>query len=530
MPKKSRDRFDSIVIGAGHNGLITAAYLASAGQNVAVFERRGVVGGACCTAPIFKDVSFSLAASWAGMLRREIIEDFELEKRGLELNPCNPQIVSLSPDGNHFVIYLDDKETVENLKENDCPNRKKDAHHFLEFMSYCEELSDTLDEFLTHGDANLSELINSLKDKKQDKSIIDITTQSVSSVLSRYFKSPIVQSTLAMDAIAIRNTSPGYPGTAYHLFYMMTARIGGSRMTWGTSTGGMGKITELLLEVATDKGANVFTDSPVKEIELCEKCVSGVVLEDGRRFLADRVISSADPKTTINKLLPQDEALKPLQEKVAAMNSDGQCTIIHFHLKSLPALKRNQCSLQSPLIHSGMTIIAPDLEYITQAHHEAAIERKIPTNPILTIGVPSIKDKTLVADNSEIMSVLVQFTPYSVCKENPSEARALIIKNVLYVLEKYYVGFESLIKDYVMLTPIEIERLFGMPGGHPEHLEMQFDQLFEERPSQCLMQENGILSGLYLCGAGTHPGGTVTGLPGFRAAKHIVNEVQNTYN
>jgi phytoene dehydrogenase-like protein len=335
-----------------------------------------------------------------------------------------------------------------------------------------------------------------------------------------------VKAAIAFSAIAIANTSPFTPGTAYDLFYMMAAETRGIKKAWGFARGGMGSITSALAGAARSFGVEIRTGCAVDKVIVKNGKVVGVALSDGTEIRGRVVISNADPKNTFLKLVPRGCLDSSFIEQVAGIRMAGTSSVVHLLLDRLPQISGFPNSSSAGVQHRGMIVIAPSLEYLDAAWHDAA-EGKISTRPILTMSMQSVTDDSIAPPGKHLLSIFVQFTPYSLSGMDWESGRDQLFERVIGTIEGYMPNIRDVLDDYVVLSPPDLESRFGITGGHAEHGDMNLDQLFENRPVRGWAHYRTPVQNLYLCGAGSHPGGTVTGAPGFNAAQIVLSDFRS---
>jgi phytoene dehydrogenase-like protein len=517
-------QYDVIVIGAGHNGLVCATYLAKAGLRVLILEEHDMVGGACITEPLFPGCKVSSAACWFGMLRPQIIADLNLYEYGLAPYPMDPQVLALYPDGRHLFMWLDDKKTIEAVSKFAPEYALNDISGLASFNVYADKVLEIISPLFLRPPISQQEISQLFAERNLSHMYEEVFTYSVSDLLDLYFKNEALKAAIAFSASAISNTGPYTPRTAFDLFYMMTAETVGNRKVWGFVRGGMGAVTAALEQAAISNGVQILTNSKVEHILVNSGKAVGVALRDGSEIHASIIVSNADPKRTFLELLPSNQLDIGFTKQVRQIRMAGSSSTVHLLLDGLPQFKGFNGDGEGDQ-HRGMIVIAPSMEYINEAWRDAA-EGRISDHPILTMSMQSVTDESIAPVGKHVLSVFVQFTPYNLAQGNWSANKSTMIQKVLDTIEEYAPNIRDILLESVVFTPVDLENKIGLTGGHAEHGDMIMQQLFENRPLPRWAQYQTPIRGLYLCSAGTHPGGTVTGAPGFNAAHTILDNYE----
>ena len=525
---RSFSKYDVIVIGAGHNGLVTAAYLAKAGKRVLVLERRLQVGGACVTEEVIPGFKISTTSYVCSLLRPEIVEELELKKFGFKLLLRDPSSVSLFPDGDHFYFWRDPKKThaeIKRLSQKDAQIWEK-YHKDLEVIAgFIEPLM--LKPALDPQTRKLGELLALAKmglrlRRTPDvlQALMKIFTLSVKDYLDTYFESEKLKATLATDGVIGAYAGPYTPGTAYVLFHHVMGEAEGVKGAWGYVEGGMGSITQALLKSARRYGAEVITDASVKEVEIEDQKVKGVILEDGREFHASCIVSNADPKRTFLNLISPRYLPSDFLETIQKIKCRGASFKINLALEGLPNWKAIPGEELGPQ-HRGTVHLTPTIDYIEKAWDDAKFGRTS-LKPVIECTLPTSVDRTLAPQGKHILGLFVQYAPYELKETTWEVEKPVFIDRCLTVLEEYAPGIKNKIIGIHALSPKDLESEYAMTGGNIFHGEMSLDQLLFMRPHPKFLRYQTPIHGLYLCGSGTHPGGGVMGSPGYLAAKSIL--------
>jgi phytoene dehydrogenase-like protein len=490
--------YDAIIIGAGHNGLVCAAYLARAGQRVLVLERRHLLGGCAVTEELWPGYKISVASYLVSLLREEIVNDLDLKKFGYHVYPKDPPFFTPFPDGRHLFMWQDPARTISEIAR----FSPRDAAAYPAYDHHIEHLSTLMDGLLLNPPPN-------------DLSVLDdVLEASASDFLDRWFESDEVKVTLATDGVIGANGGPRDRGTAYVLLHHCMGMAAGRRGLWGYVRGGMGALSEAIAASARSCSAEIRTEAPVEKILIRNSAARGVVLQGGEEIEASRVISNLDPKATFLRLVPRQELPEPFVKQI----EDYQCTGPSMKMNlALSALPEFTAFPGAPGPHHHATIhLCPSIDYVERAWQEAR-EGRPSHNPMIEIGIPSVYDPTLAPAGKHVMSIFLQYTPYQLAEGSWDDRREPYSERVLDVIEQYAPNIRKILIHKQVLAPPDLEQRFGITGGNIFHGELIREQLFARRPSYGTPIRN-----LYLCGSGTHPGGGVMGASGHNAAHEIL--------
>ena len=524
-------RYDAIIIGAGHNGLVTACYLAKAGKKVLVLERRGVVGGACVTEEVFPGFKVSTAAYVNSLFRKEIIQDLKLHDHGFALLERNPSSFSPFHDG-RYLMMSGDKEL--NHKEISKFSRK-DAEAYPKYEAMLERVADVLEPTLVQRPPNvlrpgLGDLWRMWKLARAFQAMgtrvteaIEVLTGPARTILDRWFESEQLKATLATDAIIGAFAAPSMPGTAYVLFHHVMGETNGKRGVWAYVKGGMGGLTQALASVARSLGADVVTEAPVQQITVRNGAATGVVLADGREVQAPIVASNADCHVTFHKLMDPRVLPPDFAEMIDRIGYESASLKINVALERLPSFKALPGHEPGPQ-HRGTVHMCPDQDYIERAYDDAKYGRSS-KDPILECTMASAVDPTVAPPGKHLMSMFIQYAPYKLREGNWDEIKDQFADRCFDVLEEYAPGFKSSVIARQVITPLDLERTFSLTGGNIFQGAMTLNQLFFLRPAAGWAGYRTPIKGLYLCGSAAHPGGGVIGAAGWNAARVILGKL-----
>lgn len=533
MSRNNASVYDAIIIGAGHNGLVSAAYLAKAGLKVAVFEARHVVGGAAVTEEIWPGFRISRCSYVNSLFRPEIVRDLELGKRGFEMLPRSPSSFTPFPDG-RYLLLGPDKKLVHSEISKFSP---KDAESYPKYEAFLDKIAQVLEPIMAMTPPNPGKLTFGdltsyggfgLRNRKTIRrnwgDIVRLLTGAGTDLLNEWFESEQLKVTLATDAIIGANASPSLPGTAYILFHHVMGECNGVRGVWGYMRGGMGALSESLASACRAFGVDIFLGAPVERIAIREGRVSGVVLTGGREYTSKVVASGADPNVTFNKLI--DEELLPADfvRSVRRINYDSASVKINLALSELPDFKACP-GLEAGPQHRGTIHICPDLQFIENAYADSLMGRPS-RRPILECTIPSVVDPTVAPAGKHVMNIFSQYGPYALKGGlNWETEREAYADRCLDLLSEYAPNIKGAVLHREVLTPVDLEREFHLTGGNIFHGRMTLDQMFSMRPVPGFADYRTPIGGLYMCGSGTHPGGGVMGTPGLNAVKVMLKDL-----
>jgi phytoene dehydrogenase-like protein len=521
------NRFDVAIVGGGHNGLVTAAYLARAGRKVLVLERRELVGGCSVTEELWPGYRVSSAAYLSSLMQDRIVRELELERFGYLVDPKDPAFFSVFPDGRHFFMWQDDRKTLDEIAK----FSKRDAETYPGFEQHLERLAQVVEgllltsppEFPPRGPADFIDYIKlAARMRKLSRheivGLVKIFTQSAADFLDEWFESPEVKVTLATDGVIGANGGPRSPGTAYILLHHCMGGVGGKRGLWGFVRGGMGSISESIARSARSKGAEIRVSAPVERILVSNGRIRGVALEGGEEIEAPIVASNVDPHLTFLKLLTERDLDPEFRESIRRFRIEGTSLKINLALSGMPDFKALPGAGPQ---HRATMHICPSIEYIERAWDDAKYGRPS-DRPLLEMTMPTMYDPSLAPPGHHIMGIFLQYAPYTLHNFKWDDIREPFGDHVIDLIEEYAPGFRSLVVHRQVLSPLDLERRFGITGGNIFHGEMSLDQMFVMRPVAGWARYRMPIGGLYLCGSGAHPGGGVMGAPGYNAARAIL--------
>ena len=513
--------FDAVIVGGGHNGLVCACYLAREGLNVAVFERRDILGGACVSEELWPGYKLSTGAYVISLFKEKFIKELKLEEYGLKIYIKDPTIFVPFSKGKYIFNWVNPEKTKKEFEK----FSKNDARNYDKWREFWSIFVDFLDFLSLNPPLSLYEIEEIFKFfKKVNLEIKDIEVNEflrvflsdAKTILDEYFESEEVKASLVEDAIIGSMLSPSSLGSAYLLAHHIMGEVNGIKGAWGYVKGGMGGLIDALRKAAENLGVKIFTSSEVKRIIVKENKVEGIELENGKIINSKIVVSNADVKTTFLKLL--EDVPKKLRKRIELLKSRGVCFKIVGIIEELPDYVGLGKNLGPQ--HISSTLILPSLDYLEKAYRDA-INNKPSKEPFVSINIQSSIDNSVTVKNHHIFSLFVQYTPY---RKDWDEIKEDYAKNVIETIQNYAPNFKPL--KYFSLSPLDLERRFALPQGCIFHIDMSHDQLYNLRPLPELSNYSTYISGLYLCSSSTHPGGGVSGIPGYNAAMKILEDIK----
>jgi phytoene dehydrogenase-like protein len=527
----SGSSFDAIVVGGGHNGLTASFYLARAGLKTLVLERREILGGACVTEEIAPGCRASTASYIASMLRPEVIRDLELERHGLKMVPCEPGLQVAFEDGSVLPWWTDHQRTVAEWAH----VSEIDARTFDRVDTRLKELARYLQPFFleeppdvhARGWAKIREgrrVYRRLKKIQGDEitDLIEFLTGSLGEFLDRHFESEKIKRMFLANNVYGMHAPPYRPGTAIGLlFHLLSGGADDVQGWFGHVIGGMGSITQAMAAASREAGAEIRTEAPVARIASAEGRVRGVVLDDGTELAADIVVSNADPKRTFLGLVDPDDLPDGFRGSVEAIKMDGPCAKVNMVLSEAP--RWNGMPADADLNRRSFATLVPTLE-AAERMYDVAKWGEIPDDLWVDCVVASNVDPTLAPPGAHVMTCFVQYVPYRLREGTWDDQRDLLGKRVVDIIGRYAPNAPGSVQAMEVLTPFDLERRFGLTEGNIFHGDLNIQQLFFMRPVPGWANYRTPIDGLYLCGAGVHPGGGVTGAPGYASAHRILRD------
>jgi phytoene dehydrogenase-like protein len=532
-------QYDVVVVGAGHNGLVCAAYLAMAGLRVKVLERRGVVGGAAVTEEFCPGFRNSTAAYAVSLLNPKVIRDLALHRHGLAIVERRAQNFLPLPDG-RYLLTGDGRTSREIARFS-----AKDAQQFAGYNAELVAVADVLRDLVLQPPPNLLAgwSLRSLREAmraavlgnrlrklamNERQALLDLFTKSAGDYLDGWFESEPVKALFAFDAVVGNFASPFTPGTAYVLLHHAFGEVNGKKGVWGHAVGGMGAITEAMASAAREHGADIETNAAVREILIEKDRAAGVALEDGRVFRGRAVAANVNLKLFYGSMVPADAVPAAFARRMHRFKCGSGTFRMNVALSRLPSFTALPgADVQDH--HTAGIVLAPSLAYMDRAYHDA---RSLgwSREPIIELLLPSTLDDGLAPPGAHVASLFCQH----VAPELPDGAswddcRERVADLMIETVDRHAPGFAASVVGRQVFSPLDLERVFGLTGGDIFHGALTLDQIFAARPMLGYADYRGPIHGLYHCGAGAHPGGGVTGAPGHNAARVIAGDLTRRF-
>ena len=510
---------DVAIVGGGHNGLVTAAYLARAGLSVTVLERREIVGGACVTEELIPGFSCSSCAYVANDLTPKVLHELDLRRFGLELYQTGISIASISEDGRGFALYNDLDRSLREL-EGVGP---REGEGLVRLGLRMARLAEIVHPTLLRSPPTLAELEGELRAVGEGPLFEEFFKGSASDLLDHYFDSDVVKGMFAFFAMVSTYGGPRTPGTAYVYAHHSWGSFEGKLGQFAFPRGGMGAISESLAACARHHGAVVRTDAEVRRIVAADGRAAGVELADGEVVEARAVVSNADPRVTFLDLTEKGVLDPGFVTAVERLDFRGTMARVHVALDGLPEFVAGGAA-PGPY-HAGVTVAHASVDRL-EAAWQAQRAGRIAEDPVVEFTVPTAHDPTLAPPGKHLLITGVQQVPFDLAEGTWDDARAQFTRRVVAQLARVSPGIEDRILATATVTPLDLERTYGLTGGNIFHGALTLDQLFGGRPLPTCADYRTPLEGLYLCGSGTHPGGGVSGAPGHNAAWAVLEDLR----
>ena len=521
-------KYDAIIIGGGHNGLVNAAYLARAGKKVLVLERRHVLGGAAVTEEVFPGFKFSVCSYVVSLLRPEIIRELDLPSHGLEILPLDGTFTPML-SGDYLWRVNDHAKTRREIAR----HSKLDAEAYEEYGKAMAQMARFVKPILNMMPPNPARLsIREIRDLlflgRRFQSLpgpdqynqVQLMTMSAADFLDQWFETDVLKATMSASGIIGTFLGVRSPGTAYVLLHHYMGEIDGAFRSWGFARGGTGAISNAIADAAREAGVEIRTESPIARILVKNGLAHGVALANGDEIEAEVVVSSVDPNLTFLKMIEPGQLPDDFLEEVRRYKFRGSSGKVNLALDALPDFK----CLPGPGAHlRGAISISPSVDYMERAYDEAKYGH-YSSRPYIDMVIPTLTDPSVAPPGKHVMSCFVQYAPYKLKEGTWDEQRDAFGDNVINAISEYAPNLKNIILHRQVLTPLDLERDFGLTEGNIFQGELTLEQLFFLRPVPGWAQYRTPVKNLYMCGSATHPGGGIMGAPGRLAAMQILKD------
>jgi len=522
-------KYDAVIVGAGHNGLVCAFYLARAGLKVRIVERRSVVGGAAVTEEFHPGFRNSVASYTVSLLQPKVIADMKLADHGYRVIERPISNFLPQPDGGYLKLGGGLARTQAEFAKFSA----KDAETLPAYYDALENVAEVLRDLALKAPPNAGDGLRLLIDGvaqgrrlarmplDQQRDVLDLFVKSARQFLDSWFESEPVKAAFGFDAVVGNYASPDTPGSAYVLLHHVFGEVNGKKGAWGHSVGGMGAITQAMAAVCREAGVEISLDSPVERVLVDGGKAVGVRLAGGQEVIADAVIANVGPKLLYERLIEPSDLTEEFRRRIRAFKAGSGTFRMNVALSELP---RFACLPEPGEHHQAGIILAPTLDYMDRAFTDAKL-RGWSRHPIVEMLIPSTVDDSLAPPGCHVASLFCQqFAPELPDGRDWDDEEDAAAETIIDTVEAAAPGFRASILGMTRLSPKGLERTFGLVGGDIMHGNMALDQLWAARPVLGNAAYRGPIRGLYMCGAGTHPGGGVTGAPGHNAAREILHD------
>jgi phytoene dehydrogenase-like protein len=522
--------YDIVVIGGGHNGLTAAAYLARAGRKVLVLERRHLLGGAAVTEEVFKGFRFSVCSYVVSLLRPEIIRELDLPRHGLEILPLDGTFTPM-PSGDYLWRTNDHAKSRREIAR----HSRLDAEAYDEYGRAMVEMGRFVKPILgmlppdptsldPRGLRQLLFLLRRFQGLPRDDQYnqVQLMTMSAADFLDQWFETDVLKATMAASGIIGTFLGVRSPGTAYVLLHHYMGEIDGAFRSWGLARGGTGAISNAIADAARAAGVDIRSETEVERILVHGNRAQGVVLKNGDEIRARVVVSSVDPRLTFLRFLEPGALPDDFLADIRRYKFRGSSAKVNLALDALPDFT----SLRGPGAHlRGAISISPSLDYMERAYDEAKYGR-FSSRPYMDIVIPSLTDPSVAPPGKHVMSCFVQYAPYHLAESTWDEQREAFGDTVIDTLAEYAPNVRDIVLHRQVVTPLDLERDWGLSEGNIFQGELTLEQLFFLRPAPGWAQYKTPVGNLYMCGSATHPGGGIMGAPGRNAAMKILSDTR----
>ena len=542
--------YDCVIVGGGHNGLVCANYLARAGWRVLVLERRDLVGGAAVSEELWPGYTVSTASYVVSLLLPEIERDLELEQYGYKVLARNPSSFTPTDDGRYLMLGPDRQFSRREIAK----FSEKDAEAYPRYEALLERVAECLEPVLSRTPPDLLPLPKQwrrigLKKRLRDLAggwslhrafarlgdklpeAIELLTGPAKTILDRWFESDVLKATLATDAIIGTFQPISAPGTAYVLLHHVMGSAGGARGVWGYVEGGMGALSNAIARSAQVQGVEIRCDAEVERIRITNGRTTGVRLASGEEISARRVASCLNPHLTFERLIDGNHLPQTFRDAVERIDYSSASMKINLAVSELPnftCLPNRSAAGDDPVStvepqHRGTIHIGAGTEYLERAYDDAKYGRPS-TRPIVEMTIPTSVDRTLAPPGHHILSLFVQYAPYHLAEGSWDEMREEFADRCIDEIARYAPNVPASILHRQVLTPLDLERTFGLTGGNIFQGAMPLHQMFSLRPVPGWSDYRTPVKSLYVCGSAAHPGGGVMGACGRNAAREMLRD------
>ncbi|MXY45728.1 MAG: NAD(P)/FAD-dependent oxidoreductase [Chloroflexi bacterium] len=504
-------QYSAIVVGGGHNGLVAANYLARQGNSVLVLERRDFVGGACITEELFPGFRVSSCAYICHLLHAKVIDDLELRRHGLEIYEMDPVSFHPLPGGEHVLRWHDDERTAENIAR----ISPADGASYHDWTAFWRQAGGIIQRYFLTDPPTLAEVAADVRGTPDEAIFERMLTGNMKDLVEEHFESPLVRACFidAQDAGDVRA-----PGSIMAVGYIRSDILTPDE-NFGIPKGGMGAITQAMARSAQSQGVEIRLNAEVHRILMQNGRVIGVQMADGERIHADAVLSNADPKRTFLSLIGADDVPPPLLNDIRRAKTEASYLKFHCAMSDLPDFSAYLGENYDPKALAYIRV-CPSVEYFERNWDD--VKRGRPSSsPVMYIQIPTVYDDTLTPPGKHVMSVWSMYAPVRLREGTWQDARHVVGEHLIDTIARYAPNFRDVLLDWELFTPAELEERVGLTDGNIRHLDITSQQMFAMRGSRSISGYRTPIEGLYICGAGAHPGGEVTGAPGHNAA-HIL--------
>ena len=511
------DRKKIVIVGAGHNGLVAGGYLARAGLEVEVLERRDVVGGAAVTEEWFPGYRISTCSYICHILQKKVIDDLDLRRYGFYVYPMDPARIFPFPNGNVVRMWHDDARTADEIRE----FSPHDADSWTEWAEFWHRSVRILSDYYLTPPPSLAELSERFRQEGEEELLETLLTVPLRDLIDRYFESDEVRAMVGTGSMDMGDTSA--PGSAYITALYRYAAYRSDSENYGIVRGGMGGITQSMKRSAEANGASIRTGAEVRRILTEGERTIGVELADGEVVPADIVVSNADPKRTFLGLLNDADLDADFIDDVRALKTESASVKLLCSMRELPDFSSYLGSEHDPKM-LAMIGLSPSVDNAEKTWSDAKNGR-VTDVPIIQVQVPSVYDSTVAPEGHHVLSMWAYYLPSHIRDGSWSESRQQFGEHLIDVVSEYAPNLRDAIVDWTLLTPEDIEERIGLTDGNIRHIDMVPQQMMSRRPLPGWSSYRTPVRGVYMCGAGTHPGGEVTGAPGHNAAHMIMEDL-----